>query len=474
MKKFVFSLSLFCVLSTFSQNSYNVKDFSKFVDTLDLKKSVYYLASESMKGRFTGEEGQKQAASFIKSQFASFGLKSLEKFPNYTQSFTLKKSSPNILELSINGNKLVNNQDFLFAGELNMEKKLSESSKYIDFKNINNTTKDNVYGKTVFVDQSFLNSKAYMKLSQMQPLAVFVLLENSIKNFNATYKTSGDLGGEKEPYLTHLDEKERSKLTPLFYIDKSVWSKVLNGKRKNKFKVDFVVQRKEEIVETENVLGFIEGSESKDEFIVISAHYDHIGFKDKVIWYGADDNASGVAAVLELAKAFTIAKRLGHAPKKSILFVAFTGEEQRGMLGSTYFVKESGIKINQIITNLNIDGVGRIAPEYFDFEDYVYLIGSDKISKRLHDLSEDCNKKYVNLTLDYTYNEDTHPEQVYYRSDQWSFAQHGIPVIFYFGGLTDDYHMPTDTADKINYKTLKKRTQLVFYTAYFLGMGHKL
>ena len=217
--------------------------------------------------------------------------------------------------------------------------------------------------------------------------------------------------------------------------------------------------------DSENVVAFIKGSEKPEEFIVISAHYDHLGIKGEKIYNGADDDASGTTAVLLIAKAFKNAVKQGNGPKRSIVFLHVTGEEE-GLYGSRYYTENPIFPLENTVTNLNIDMLGRYDVQHKDKPEFVYLIGSDKLSSELHELSEAMNKMYTNLILDYTYNDESDPNRFYYRSDHYNFAKNNIPVIFYFTGVHEDYHRETDTADKIQYDLLQKRTQLVFYTAW--------
>lgn len=217
-----------------------------------------------------------------------------------------------------------------------------------------------------------------------------------------------------------------------------------------------------------NVVAYIKGSEKPDEYIILSAHYDHVGVKGEKVYNGADDDASGTSAVLEIAEAFKKAAENGQAPKRSIVFLNVSGEEI-GLFGSKYYTEHPIFPLKSTVANLNIDMIGRVDKEHADNPEFVYLIGSDKISNELHTISEAVNKKYVNLELDYTYNDVNDPNRFYYRSDHYNFAKNGIPIIFYFNGVHKDYHRPTDTADKIHYDLLQKRTQLIFYTAWELA-----
>lgn len=226
---------------------------------------------------------------------------------------------------------------------------------------------------------------------------------------------------------------------------------------------------------SENVLAYIEGSEKPNELIIISAHLDHLGKDDNGnIYYGADDNGSGTTAIMEIAQAFQQAKNNGHGPKRSILFMHLTAEEI-GTQGSLYYTQNSIFPLENTIANLNIDMIGRIDNIHKEDKNYIYLIGSDRLSKELHYLSEKVNNTYFNINLDYRFNEEDDENRYYFRSDHYNFAMHGIPVIFYFNGEHADYHQTTDTPDKIDYQLLQNRTRLIFATAWQLAnQPHKI
>jgi len=226
---------------------------------------------------------------------------------------------------------------------------------------------------------------------------------------------------------------------------------------------------KGEMVKTENVAAIIEGSEFPDEYIIISSHLDHVGIQNGMIHNGADDDGSGSVSLLEIAEAFQEAAAAGQGPKRSILFLHVTGEE-KGLLGSAYYANNPLYPLANTMVNLNVDMIGRLDPKREDKDpNYIYLIGADKISQELHDISEATNKRYTQIKLDYTFNDDKDPNRFYYRSDHYNFAKKNIPVIFYFNGTHEDYHAPGDTPDKINYEMLAKRSQLIFHTAWELA-----
>ena len=225
--------------------------------------------------------------------------------------------------------------------------------------------------------------------------------------------------------------------------------------------------RRGELPDSENILAFIEGTEKPEEIIVISAHYDHVGTNNGVIYNGADDDGSGTVAVMEIAEAFQQAKKAGKGPKRSILFLHVTGEEH-GLLGSKYYSENPVFELKNTVVNLNIDMIGRSDKEN-EGKNYVYVIGSDMLSTELKKINVAANKATQNLELNYKYDDPNDPMRLYYRSDHYNFAKHGIPVAFFFDGIHEDYHQPTDDPEKIDYPLLQKRAQLVFATAWELA-----
>ena len=234
---------------------------------------------------------------------------------------------------------------------------------------------------------------------------------------------------------------------------------------------------------TQNVIGIVEGSDSrlKNTYVAAGAHYDHVGSAgagpggapgnppgfvtpgatDDHVWNGADDDGSGTVALMALARAFVNGPR----PKRSLLFVWHAGEE-RGLLGSRYFADYPTIPIETIVAQLNIDMIGRNRNNKSSEEDTVYLVGSDRISSELHQISREANRELPRpLKLDYEMNDPADLEQVYYRSDHYSYAVKGIPIIFFTTGLHADYHANTDEVSKIEFGKLTRVAQLVYETA---------
>ena len=222
-------------------------------------------------------------------------------------------------------------------------------------------------------------------------------------------------------------------------------------------------------LESSNVMGLLEGTDKKDEYVILTSHYDHLGKRDDgTIYYGADDDGSGTVSVIEMAEAFAEAKAKGKGPRRSILFMTVSGEE-KGLWGSEYYAAHPVYPLAKTSVDLNTDMVGRIDPSYKgDSTNYVFVIGEDKLSSDLMKITDSINQT-SKMELDRRYNDPKDPNRFYYRSDHYNFAKMGVPIIFYFNGVHKDYHRPTDTVDKINFDVMEKRVRLIFNTAWVMA-----
>ncbi len=234
--------------------------------------------------------------------------------------------------------------------------------------------------------------------------------------------------------------------------------------------LELVLEKSRHTLTGSNVLGYIEGMdpELRHELVVISAHYDHLGKHGGAVYNGADDNASGTSAVLDIAQAFAEARKAGAGPRRSVLCLLVSGEE-KGLLGSRYYVHHPVFALEHTVANVNIDMIGRVDAAHADDAHYVYVIGADRLSRELDEIVRQVNARHVGLQLDYTYNAEDDPNRYYYRSDHYNFAQRGIPAVFFFSGVHEDYHQPTDTADKIRYGKMVPIARLAFFTAWELA-----
>ena len=296
---------------------------------------------------------------------------------------------------------------------------------------------------------------------------------NTVEEYAATI-TSNEL---KEMLYIYAGDDMRGRMTGSkgqklainylrdYYIAQGIESALEDDTYFQRVPAEYLTRLKEPS-DSENVVAFIQGSEFPEEIIVLSAHLDHVGVDEKGnVFNGADDDGSGTIAMLEMAEAFQRAVKDGNGPKRSILFLHVTGEEI-GLYGSRYYTENPIFPLANTVCNLNTDMIGRIAPDKVDTPNYIYLIGSDRLSQELHDVSAQIAKKYSDLEIDYTYNDLDDPNRFYYRSDHYNFAKNNIPVIFYFNGVHEDYHKISDTPDKIAYELMEKRTKLIFHTAW--------
>ena len=465
--------------------------FAKSITEEELFEDLSIIASDALEGRETGKRGQKMAAAFIKSHFEDLGLTPpVEKrgSRSYLQPVDLFVSIPGDTYFKIGEEKKKNLEDLYYfgssssTGEVTMELVFAGKGTEADFEQIN------VKNKAVFFKVS--NPRAWREpheLAKAKGAKIVVVqsteVEKEFFDFMGMVKNSlgeGRLSLEKPGLLQEISGiffVPPSLVPDLFNVKaeklNKLWRDAEAGKPLNVRKIKpanltFKTEQRVKTVTSENVLGYLEGTDKKDELVVITAHYDHIGKNGEDINNGADDDGSGTCAVLEIAEAFTLAKKEGKGPRRSILFMAVTGEE-KGLLGSAYYTDNPVFPLENTVVNLNIDMIGRVDPKHKDNPKYVYLVGSDRLSTELHEISEKVNETFTQLELDYTYNDENHPDRIYYRSDHWNFAKNNIPIIFYFNGVHEDYHRPTDTVDKINMDIYAERTRLVFYTAWVLA-----
>jgi Zn-dependent M28 family amino/carboxypeptidase len=436
--------------------------YAEIIKASDIKEYITVLASDSMEGRETAQPGQKKAARYIAHHFDLFGIPKYK--GSYFQSFSLYTVKPSKMEVLVNGKKLTFLKDFYHLSNFGNDT-LRDNKVTVVGKNYGD-----VKGKILVVFLKYRSESEIKTMMLSGAKAILVIDEKAqSKMFSGAYHFDAER-------LKVPDEKIKHN-APVLYISMKTAKKLLRRKLNNTSDVetafevaaDVLIQIgiEAEKVSSENVIGFVSGSDLKDQVVVITAHYDHLGIHDGSIFHGADDDGSGTAGVMALAHAFAKAKEEGHGPRRSMLFMTVSGEE-KGLLGSSYYAANPLFRLDSTVADLNIDMIGRIDPKHGDSANYVYLIGSDKLSSELHKISDSANAMYTKLDLDYTFNAPKDPNRFYYRSDHYNFAKHGIPVIFYFNGTHEDYHQPTDTSDKINFAKVEKISRLVFFTAWEL------
>lgn len=467
-----------------------VGKYGNIIHQEELRENLSIIASDALEGRETGKRGQKMAAAFIRAYFQELGLKGPINGA-YFQTVPLYTTEAGDTYVAFNDKTFKNFEHIIYFGNNNMEQEVAAPLVFAgggreeDFKQVD------VNGKAVLIlteaTRSNLNYlPEVIRAREKGATMVFVSISGSEDEFKLFATQAQDFLYSQRLSLTK--PKVASSGNGVFAVSTELVEQLFNttytklklqaqenAKALKKIKPVTIRYKASTVVKTvptENVLGYMEGTDKKDEVIVITAHYDHIGKypsgEGDLINNGADDDGSGTVSVLQIAKAFAEAKEDGAGPRRSILFMTVSGEEM-GLLGSDYYTQNPVFPLSNTVVNLNIDMVGRRDPQHKDSEPYVYVIGSDKLSTELHQINEWANKTYTNLIFDYTYNDPNHPDRLYYRSDHWNFAKNNIPIIFYFDGIHEDYHMPSDEVDKIEFDLLAKRAQLIFYTAWELA-----
>lgn len=514
MKKLIYTFLLVGFYSVaFAQD----KDLIKYAETItkdDLKKHLSILASDEYEGRETGKKGQKMAAKYLQKQLEEFGiLGGVKQTENpYLQTFNLIEKSWADVYLKTKTEHLKHLEDFIVYGKFDYPEETEveiifagyglDTKEYSDYKALDVKDKivvvmrgepKNKKGKYLISGTDESNKTANLSYKYM------TAMEKGAKGMIAVYPSNADyqqtLNTQRKylaaPALGFAEKAKKHELGVILtsptsackmlgIVDKKLFKaiKKINKKGESQAglfsaKIKLKVNRPTKTVSTENILAFMEGTDKKDEILVITAHYDHIGIIDGEINNGADDDGSGTVSVLEIAQAFAKAKADGKAPRRSILFMWFTGEE-KGLLGSEYYANNPIYPMEKVITNLNIDMVGRVDEDHQENPNYIYIIGSTMLSTDLHKLSEKTAKTYLpEIQLDYKYNDKNDPNRFYYRSDHYNFAKNNIPVIFYFNGTHPDYHQPGDDVEKIHFDKMEKVARLIFATAWELANGDK-
>ncbi|WP_347160267.1 M28 family peptidase [Pontibacter chitinilyticus] len=494
----------------------------KYAETItadDLSKHLHIIASDSMEGRDTGSKGQKMAAEYISNHFKQEGLAGPVKTGTnpYYQTFDLEKTQWGGGYILVGNKKFLMMQDFFVLGGSPYQQEQAADVVFagygIDDPKFNDYAGKDVTGKMVVVlagEPKDANGNYIISSTDKA--------SDWGNDYRSKRKAATDHGAKSVLIITGTNPGEFNSLTQRYkaYATRPSIGMKSTGAQANaatmfispvagaallgtttdqlfdyptmvakagkptpdKFAVarDVKVktERLAEPLSTENVLGFIEGTDKKDEVVVVTAHYDHVGMDPSLegdkIFNGANDDGSGTVSVLEIAQAFAKAKKDGYGPRRSMLFMTVTGEE-KGLLGSEYYSENPIFPLENTVADVNIDMVGRMDYDHEKTNDsnYIYLIGDDKLSSELHEIDQRMNEKYTHLKLDYTYNDENDPNRFYYRSDHYNFAKHGIPIVFFFNGVHEDYHKPSDEVEKINFQSAQTVARLAFHTAWELA-----
>ncbi len=489
------------------ENDPSVK-YANMITAEELKAHLSVLASDAYEGRETGTKGNDKASRYIAKYYKSIDIP--QGGPNgksYFQPVAFTFSKWVDTDIFVNKQRYRHLWDYIAFPDQNDNNPVIHTNEVIylgygiDDPKYSDYNKNNVKGKVIMIhrgepvkkdstyhisgtkQKSDWTLEKKLETAKTHGVKLVLVIENDIQKMVTENRRKllgyaislGDLTKKKRKTANHVFISPELAQAILGNKEKKVIKSQKRANRKGKpcdvkVKTDFAINmaKEENVINSRNVLGIIPGTKKADEVVIVSAHYDHLGKKGDVIYNGADDNGSGTSTVLELAKAFRLASSGGFKPLRSIIFLSVTGEE-KGLLGSRYYAQNPIYPLQNTVADVNIDMVGRQDEKYKDNPNYIYVIGSDRLSSDLHQIDENMNKKYSGLILDYTYNDEKDPNRYYYRSDHYNFARNGIPSIFFFNGVHADYHQPTDTIDKINFKKMEKIARHIFHVVWELA-----
>lgn len=502
MKHFAFALLLLPVLANAQKKNKFAIKAANAITVADLKDHLYTIASKEMEGRDTPSPGLEKAADYIANYLKSLGYAPGNK-DSYKMYYPLYRDASVKSNLNINGEPIQYDGDYQnFNGPINFGSSFSEiifAGYGIKDSSRNDFEGFDLKGKLVLVldgvptgykpsgnQRSFMSpASAFGKMNSAKNLGasgILIIYNNFPRkpmNMQARWSTRNPSEIEEAPFVAFSVSNKVADII-MRQDAKDLYANAKAGTLKAKTypaSVKIEYHKEIETAKAPNVVAIMEGTDKKDEYVLVTAHMDHLGKRgDSIIYYGADDDGSGTVGVLSIAKAFAEAKAMGKAPRRSIVIMTVSGEE-KGLWGSAYYAEHPIYPLDKTTVDLNIDMIGRMddTRKIGDSTNYVYVVGDDKLSTDLKKISEGVNKKYTKMELDYKFNDPKDPNRIYFRSDHYNFASKGVPVIFYYDGMLDaDYHKPTDTPDKINYELLRKRAQLVFYTGWEMANRNEM
>ncbi len=512
MARFILLGCLFLQMTATAQKKEPIA-FAQYIDKVSLKKHLSVIASDSMNGRETGTEGQRKAAAYIEQQFTSIGLLPAPNQKGYQQFYPLKKDSVKSMHLMIDNHQAIMGKDFYIPIGVNESntftgKEIVFVGYGIDDEQYSDYQKKDVKGKViVFVNGEPKKNNLFFLGDHQQPSkwsypGLSKKLATAFQkgaigalyiNYNQPLINNNTLKNNLTAALSMLDNESETKTNCAILsheyaikilgddmnviIDAAKNNRLLNEViLEKKIPTLFTFEKQSDTIYASNVIGMIEGSEKKDEYVFLTSHYDHLGNHGGKIYNGADDDGSGTVAVIQMAAAFAKAAKEGNRPKRNIVFMTVSGEE-KGLWGSEYYTDHPIFPLEKTSVDLNTDMIGRIDTERkkADTLNYVYVVGHNKLSSELPVINEKINNSTTQLVLDYKFDDPQDPNRIYYRSDHYNFARKGVPVLFFYDGmLQSDYHQPTDDVEKINWPLYEKRTRMIFLTAWEMANRNEL
>ena len=481
--------------------------YANLIGEQSSKEHLTILSSREYEGRGTGQKGGEKTAQYIAEHFKTYGLQPVVN-GSYFQPVALKQISYKVEGFSIGEQGLVNGKDFFASGDNDFQQISADEiifvgygiqdEKYneiqsIDIKDkvillLNEGEPTDASGKSLLtgsMDQSEWSKNRFKRIQELLKHNPKMILATGPQAQETIHLTNDrNLLGRVQLRTDTAPPKRSITSLPTVFITEEVANSILakkntslaqftssaNTKPLAPLTIALPVHGKMGILIEElndpNVLGLVEGTDLKDEIVVVCGHYDHDGIlPDGTFFPGADDNGSGTVAILELAKVFAKAKQDGKGPRRSMLFIGLAAEE-KGLLGSKYYAENPILPLEKTVACINIDMIGRIDDKHLKGNhNYIHVIGANKLSSDLKPIVENANKE-IGMELDYSYDRPNEPMRLYYRSDHYNFAKKGIPSLFFFSGLHPHYHTPEDTVDKIDFPMMVKREKLIFHTAW--------
>ncbi|GAB3934633.1 M28 family metallopeptidase [Mucilaginibacter myungsuensis] len=484
--RYLFAVLLFLNVGCDAQQK-PIKKIATECSEADLKASLYHLASKEMKGRLMGSHEDTLASLFIIDRFKKEGIAgAYDGGRSYLQAITVQRQYDNA-SLTI-GTKVRQQLD---GWELFPFKPISLKNAGVvvtDHTDAAAFMKDilamNVSGKAVVIDLGLFQRNteqavnALMKKLKAADAKVLVFGSPGIIDRVEEQKSTAYLPKYKLPFYFEPEEQ----ILPNLYLTPERFDELLStgltnttpGKHYADLKsgIDLSVDITYKPEQAPNVIGVLKGTDSKLPAIILSAHHDHDGPKGDEINYGAVDNASGVAAIMQIATMLNKAAKQGLRPKRTIIFASFTGEE-RGLLGAQWYADHPLLPLSKTHAILNIDQLGRTdtlhGNKSKDSVNYAYILVKDSVKRGLRNALYKANEVIPKLVLDKYYEDPRYERRRLLGSDQYPFHIKGVPFIRIDCGFSRDYHQVTDTPDKINYPLLKRQTQLAFLTLWNLA-----
>lgn len=483
----------------------SIYDFSSGITQELLYADLAILADDNMEGRETGEEGIQKAANYLAERYEALGIQPVGDDGTYFQNFDLVQKVTNGYSYTITKGSEIIDESVMSASETGNFYTIYGGSDNVvgeivfvgygayDEANGIDQYPDDVKGKWIMLisEEGQTNNSRMQQLMRQGAVGAIIVSEPSVpmafeSDAEAMQSRLGSAGrlslaymqrdnGSVSPAYNSVspdmaatilgmeDLNEMASMAEQIKNDPASFTPINTG-----FSLEHDANIDDQRVPSKNVVAFIEGSdpELKDEVVVLSSHYDHVGIgradsTGDTIYNGADDDGSGTVATLHTAQAMMAAKKAGAGPGRSVLFLHVSGEE-KGLLGSRYYSDHPIYSIDNTVANINIDMIGRIDPKYEGDDPYIYIIGGEIISSGMDSLSRVANDMGPNLTLSKKYNDLNDPNRFYRRSDHWNFGRLGVPFVFFFNGTHEDYHRPSDEIDKIAWEQYTLRTQLVY------------